>query len=255
MDVQFLTTEDGMVALSTGLQEAGLPNVARSIPVGGSLDDVVEPMIALVRRIATERWHPHNEESFDHHPMFQLRRVQDAVWMHPIEEHDEAHDRCARYRFGLERCLALLTKGEIMHCESLTRPYRVDAFRGFSTTNGLGLRHGFEIGCVTEKTGPRITQMLGAIADLAGARIISDFDRIAHADTWYGLAGHVLWPCGHARPMDDAPDVKLYDALPLLDEELAAFRNDASAQQQWINDRNERRDIEAIQRRWLRVFE
>lgn len=245
-----------MVAFSTGLQEADLPNVARMLPAGGRLEDVVGPMAALARRVAAERWHPNNTEVFRHDPVFALRRVQDAVWMHPVDEaHDHGRDHQARYRFGFERCVSLLLKREVFSVDVPEPRYRVDHYRGFSTTNGLGFEHRFEIGCFTSRVGPRVTQLLQAIADLAGARDLRPFDRVAHPQPLYGLAGHVLWPCGNARAMDELENIQLFDALPIFDDELAAFRADGAAQQAWIDARYERRDVHEIQTRWHRVFD
>lgn len=256
MDVRFHASEDGLVAFSTGMQGAGLPNVARMLPAGAPLDDVVEAMTALVRKIVAERWHPNNTEQFLFDPIFALRRVQDAVWMHPVDQaNDAGRDRVARYRFGLERCLSRMLKREVFTVDVPEPGYRIDHYEGFSTTNGLGFEHRFEVGCFTSRVGPRVTQLLSIIAELASAREMRAFDRIAHPQPLYGLAGHVLWPCGHARAMDELVDIQLFDALPIYEHELQAFRNDGAAQQAWIDNRNERRDVHEIQARWHGVFD
>lgn len=255
MDVKFLISEDQTAAFTTGLEVAGLPNIARSIPRGTQFEDISQAMIDLAGVVVEDRWHPQNGEQFMPHPVFVLRRVHDAIWMHPIEAHDEEYDRLARYRFGLARAAELVLKREFIGSDIPERPYRVDHFRAFSTTNGLGLTHGREITCFPPRVGPRTTQLLTAVADLVGVRDLQPFDRVAHSQPIYGIAGHVLWPCGHLTPMDDVESVDLFDALPLWPDELAAFRDDASAQGRWIGERKARRDVHTIQARWSEIFD
>lgn len=254
VDVSFLETEDGTTAFTTGMEAVGLPNVARSIPAGSRLEDVAGAMMGIVREMASQKWHPQNGERFMAEDPFVLRRVHDTVWMHLIAEHDESFDRLARYRFGVGRAVELVLKVEPLGSDSVGRAFRVDHFRGFSTTNGLGLEHGIEIACFTERVGPRTSQMLAAVGDLVGAREIQPYDRVAHARPMCGIAGHVLWPCGHLRPMDDHPPIMLYDALPIFVDELAAFRDDPHAQAAWIAMRNEKRDVHTIHARWNGLF-
>jgi len=175
--------------------------------------------------------------------------------MHPVASHDERRDDRARYRFGLERCIALTLKREVFRVDVPEPRFRVDHYEGFSTTNGLGLEHRLEVACFTPRVGPRVTQLLQAIADLAGARELRAFDRVAHPQPLYGLAGHILWPCGHAQAMSELDDIQLFDALPIFEDELSAFRDDDAAQQTWIDTRYELRDVLEIQARWHRVFD
>lgn len=254
MDVNFLISEDQMTAFTSGLEVSGLPNIARSIPRGAQFEDVSQAMIDLAAVIVKDRWYPQDGEQFMRDPVFVLRRVHDAIWMHPIEAHDGGYDRLARYRFSLSRAVELVLKVEFLGSDIPERPYRVDHYRGFSTTNGLGLTHGREIACFPPRVGPRTTQLLTGVADLVGTRDLQPFDRVAHARPIYGIAGHVLWPCGHLKPMDDLATVNLFDALPLRPDELAAFRDDASAQGHWIAERKTRRDVHVIQARWSEIF-
>lgn len=255
MDVRFEVSEDGMIVHTVGMEAAGLPNVARSMPLGAALQPLSEPMVALVQEMLSRSWHPQNGERLMHSPAFVLRRVQGAVWMHPTEPHDADLDRRARYRFGLARAVEIVVKTSMLASDPVGPLYRVDHFRGFSTTNGLGLEGGHELSCFTERTGPRVTHVLSTLGDLLATAKVNDFDRVAHPAPMYGIAGHVLWPIGHMEPMDDGPKVSLFDALPLEVSELQDFRHDGEAQKRWIDARYERRDVHVIRARWGRLFD
>jgi hypothetical protein len=81
------------------------------------------------------------------------------------------------------------------------------------------------------------------------ARPYRSFDRVVPPSPMQGIAAVMLWPFGHLQP-EPTRRVELWAVLPLTAEELRQFREDPQAQAQWIQERQTRRDVELVEKRW-----
>ena len=96
-----------------------------------------------------------------------------------------------------------------------------------------------------------VVARLGSMVHAPGARPpLRPWDRCAVAcPAHVDIAGVVLRPLT-AFEVEPLRTVRIWDALPITQEELTRFRSDGAAQDQWIDERFAREDYAAIHARW-----
>jgi len=113
-----------------------------------------------------------------------------------------------------------------------------------------------EIAIISPVMGGRIPDALIALAKsvhVPGRTApILEWDRCVVPGLPGGIAGAVMRPLGVMQVFPDHP-VTVFDALPILDDELAAFRADPSTQGGWIDLVCERNEFAALHERWERL--
>lgn len=258
---------------STGMWCFGLPDVGIALPEGEPRDAYVLAIGALQREMVAEGWWPEDGAAFTCElGEFRIRRVWDAVWMSPKSLAVSVGAALAERRFARLRQLGLLLGPHTHHHRAAERGLvAVEHFlrvgeSSLAVTNGLSdapqpggtaedENDFVEITVTSRALGPWADGWLAWLVEsLRGhdpSRPIRGRDRLVLPETTRGIAGAIVWPMGHLKPLGpNDPTVQLWDAIPILPTELAAFRETPGAQAAWMSERVERDDIAEIQTRW-----
>jgi hypothetical protein len=252
----------------------GLPDVA--MPYGGELgpEKAAEALGQIQREMVAEGWWPEEGASFDTvgGPV-NLTRTGGGILAVPSElDLDPDAVAAARYRFARERFWAGVGAPSVVHRvrheDLITDHHLVLDGASCAITNGLGLttqkgstpedeNERVEVALIGEAVGAWSTGWLAWIASALrghdGSRPFRPFDRVALDEPVGMIAGCILWPRG--EPWDaglDAP-VNVWAMVPILTEELAAFRARPGAQQAWMKERLAKGDVETLFDRWAQV--
>jgi hypothetical protein len=253
--------EDGPYVSTTGMFIFGLPDVA--MPYGGELgpQEASEALGELQREMVAEGWWPEEGAGFDTvaGPVG-LTRTGGGIFAVPGEvELDPDAVAAARYPSVVHR-----VRGE----DLITDHHLVLDGASCAITNGLGLttqkgstpedeNERVEVALIGNAVGAWSTGWLAWIASALrghdGSHPFRPFDRVALDEPVGDIAGAILWPRG--EPWDaglDAP-VNVWAMVPILTEELAAFRAMPGAQRAWMKERLENGDVETLFDRWAQV--
>lgn len=270
-----LTTPDGLHATLLGAVVLGHPDIGVSLAASA---EHASAAAALLQAMVPRGLRPRSGMTFEAEgTTFVVERLQNgAVWLQPAGP--EAPHADGRYRFGVTACLpgylqanwssSLTWKGagaKDPRIELWTT--RASPSLHVAITNGLGARAQVglgpadpgafvEIAIVSPGMGGRV---LDALIALAGSVHVPGrpaplraWDRCAVPGLPGGIAGAVLRPLGVMPVFPDHP-VTVFDALPILDGELAAFRAAPSAQGAWIDRVCESNDFTSLHARWERL--
>lgn len=231
----------GDVLASTGMWPFALPDVAMRCRPGDDRGARVKILGELQREMVAEGWWPADGDTFDGRT---LRRAWDSVWI--AESHDDRDKQFERFA-QLRRIL-----GPSVH-HHRSGPNAVEHFliRGapsYAITNRLS--ETVEIAIRSRDLGPWANHYLDlAAAVFGGAKPVQPYDRIVFGDG--PIPAAVVWPFGHLNPLHDRePTVQLWELLPILPDELAAFRARPGAQQAWCDERDGKQDFVELLARW-----
>ncbi len=267
------TEEDGPYASSLGMFLFGLPDMAIPLPGGVPPVTMVRAMSNLQREMVAEGWWPENGKTFQTESVGRVRieHVQDALFLVPEEMTlDPARVAVARHRFALERCALQLfgrsTMFRVRPPGMVVDHHLLPGGKSFAITCGVSMvpqkggtaddeNDRVEIVLFSDKLGPWATKWLqwihGILRHHDGSHPIRPFDRLVLPGPMGGIAAGIVWPWGHLSPFGSGGErVHLWCLLPILEEELAAFRADPSAQGAWIDERGAKGDVETLFRRW-----
>jgi hypothetical protein len=262
---------DGAYASSTGLALFGLPDLAMPLKEGIDPVSIVRAMGNLEREMVAEGWWPGHLETFTTElgPV-RIERVEDALFVVPTQiAFDEHRLALARHRFTLERCAARMLGRGTMHRDRgpslVTDHHLLAKGPSFAMTNGVSFfpqkggtvadeNQRVEALLMSENIGPWATKWLAWVTNMLrghdGSRPIRPYDRLALDAPVDGIAGVIVWPWGNF-PVYGEP-IHLWSLVPILEEELAAFRANPLKQSEWGAERAARRDLFEILGRWSR---
>jgi len=270
------TTPDGLHATLLGAVVLGHPDIGVSLAASA---EHASAAAALLQGMVPRGLRPRSGMTFAADgTTFVVERFQNgAVWLRP--DGPEAPHADGRYRFGVTAGLPGYLQAN--WSSSLTwrgagaKDPRIELWttRGspsldVAITNGLGARAQVsldpadpvafvEIALIAPVVRGRILDALIALArtvHMPGRTApVLPWDRCVVPGLPGGIAGAVMRPLGVLEVFPDHR-VTVFDALPILDDELAAFRADPSTQGAWIDLVCERNDFAALHARWERLL-
>ncbi len=271
----------GAYAVSTGLFVFGLPEIAMLLWTSRPPLEFVRALGHIENEMISEGWWPEHGAKFSTDiGDVRLERVVDAVLAIPVEYSiPEETIRTVRHRFAIERCaIGSFGQGQLHRLvteDGLAVDHHVlREGESVAVTNGLSLKAQpggtakdgndyVEAAVFSERLGPWANEWLAWFAAVLnghdGSKPVKPMDRLALPEPKEGIAGMIVWPMGYFSPYAkssddaDATRVNLFGLVPILEEELALFREDPSAQQRWTEERRAKRDLEEIHGRWSRT--
>ncbi|MGC4119057.1 MAG: hypothetical protein QM765_31720 [Myxococcales bacterium] len=275
---------DGPSVVTTGMFLFGLPEAAMPLGEGIGVQDAATALGELQREMVAEGWWPDDGAIFaTKRGPVRLSRVQDALLVVPtddVQEHRPAWKpaatqvELARYRLAQERCVSTLLGAGTLYRVVTAGGLVVDHHllldgTGYAMSNGLSLtvqaggtpddrNDRVEVVLFSKRLGPWATQWISWIVDVVrghdASHPVHPYGRVALGQKVADVAALMVWPWGHLTPNGSAgAQVFLWGLLPILEDELKSFRADPRSQDAWIDERNARRDLEAILERWERV--
>lgn len=272
---KLLITPDGLHGTLLGAVVLGHPDIGVSLAASA---EHASAAAALLQAMVPRGLRPRSGMTIEAEgTTFVVESLQNrAMWMRPAGP--EAPHSDGRYRFGVTACLPAWLKANWSSSFTWSgagaKDPRIELWttralpsHHVAITNGLGARAQVclgpadpdafvEIAIVSPVMGGRIPDALIALAKSVHApgrtAPILEWDRCVVPGLPGGIAGAVMRPLGVMQVFPDHP-VTVFDALPILDEELAAFRADPSTQSGWINLVCERSDFDALHERWERL--
>jgi hypothetical protein len=245
---------DGAYVSVDGLAMFGLPAIA--VPLDGR-PGRLNAAVALGGSLSLRGVRPRGGSFEAGGERFTIERLSgNQVWLEPVPNRDHA---LGRYQFAFVG-VAEWALGAAWHRSVVGRLSRIDLFDvhgpqplRIALTNGHGLAGRPEVLAIPPEITSRVLSTLELVAGGLGGQV-AEWDRVAFPEPVGSIAGAILKPI-LAEPLavHAGRSVELFDALPILVDELAAFRRDPTAHARWVDERYQREDYDAIHARWAAV--
>lgn len=258
---------------SIGTWVYALPDAGLPISNGVDRQAAIRALAALRRATLRDgHWPEDGAELTTELGPLQITHLRDDLWLHPREE--TPAQRATRHRHArLATMFAILTGATHFRRAAGESGVAIEHFLrrdqpGIAITNGVstnaqrgGTPEGgndfVELSISATGLGPWADGWLDwAALHLRGdgSHPVKPYDRLALPEPRNGLAGAILWPSGNLKPYGTAAaTIQLWDVLPILTEELAAFRQDPQNQTAWLDARDAQQDFTTLHERWQRA--